>query len=322
MRAIEVTQYGDPEVLTVAERRKPEPDIGEVRIDVEAAGLNYADVMQRRGEYPDGPEPPFVPGMEVAGTVDATGEGVDYDEGTRVVAMAEHGYAEYATAPVQSLIEIPEELDFAEAAGFPVQFLTAYATLHTVGDLEAGERVLVHAAAGGVGTAAVQLADHANAEVFATASTQEKLELAEELGADHTVNYTEESFADAIDDVTDGEGVDLVLDGVGGETFDESLEALAHFGRIVAYGAASGVPGTVDTTRLLFGNYDVRGFHLGNTLDRDPGRVLRSIPDLQVLLAEGEFEVVVGDRYPLEDAADAHEALQGRETVGKVVLEP
>ncbi|WP_137287033.1 quinone oxidoreductase family protein [Halorussus salinisoli] len=323
MRTVQVTEFGDSGVLDVTDAEKPDPGPGEVRIEVEAAGVNFADVMQRQGNYVGGPEPTYVPGMEVAGTVDAAGEGVEREEGSRVVAMTGRGgYAEYALADADSLFEVPEAMSFAEAAGFPVQFLTAHAVLHEWGGLEAGERVLIHAAAGGVGTAAVQLASAAGAEVFGTASTDEKLELAERLGCDHPINYVEEDFREVVAEETDEEGVDLVLDGVGGETFARSLDVLSHFGRVVAYGAASGEPGEVDTTRLLFENKSVIGFHLGNSLQRNPQRILQSVPELQQMLADGDLEVVVGQRFDLEDAADAHAAIENRETVGKVVLEP
>ncbi|MFC4449946.1 quinone oxidoreductase family protein [Halorussus aquaticus] len=323
MRTVEVTEFGDSDVLELADAETPDPGPGEVRIEVEAAGVNFADIMQRRGHYVGGPEPTYVPGMEAAGTIDAVGEGVQREEGDRVVAMTGRGaYADYALADADSLFEVPESMSFAEAAGFPVQFLTAHAVLHEWGELEEGERVLVHAAAGGVGTAAVQLASAAGAEVFGTASTDEKLELAERLGCDHPINYEEEGFREVVEAETDGEGVDLVLDGVGGETFARSIDALSHFGRVVAYGAASGEPGEVDTTRLLFENKSVVGFHLGNSLQRDPKRILQSVPELQQMLASGQLEVVVGETFPLEDAAEAHTAIENRQTVGKVVLEP
>ncbi|WP_336037360.1 quinone oxidoreductase family protein [Halobacterium yunchengense] len=323
MHAIEVTEFGSDDVLERVERDRPEPGPGEVRIDVAAVGVNFADVMQRRGHYHGGPEPPYVPGMEAAGVVDAVGEGADAEVGDRVVAMLDGGaYAEYVTAPAFALFDVPEGTSFREAAGFPVQFLTAHHCLHEWGGLEADERVLVHAAAGGVGTAAVQLAALAGAEVFGTASTTEKLDLAERLGCDHPIDYTEDDFAEVVDGLTDGDGVDLVLDGVGGDTFRKSVDALSHFGRVVAYGAASGEPGTVDTATLLFGNKSVEGFHLGEAMRRDPERVYAAVPELSALLAEGDLEVVVGQTFDLADAAAAHRALENRETTGKVVLEP
>jgi NADPH2:quinone reductase len=195
MNVIQVEEYGSSDALTLAERERSVPPEGEVRVEVEAAGINFADIMQRRGDYPGGPEPPYVPGIEAAGTVDVVGDGVGLDEGQRVVAMTDGGaYAEYVTADPESLFPVPEEMSFAEAAGFPVQFLTAHGCLFEWGGLdgegnasadgsaegdERPERVLIHAAAGGVGTAAVQLADRAGAEVFGKASSEEKLALAE-----------------------------------------------------------------------------------------------------------------------------------------------
>jgi NADPH2:quinone reductase len=323
MDAIEVQSFGDADEIQVVEREVPEPGAGEVRIAVEAAGVNFADIMQRRGHYQGGPEPPYTPGMEVAGVIDAVGEGVEREEGERVVAMlGGDGYAEYAVASAQGLFDLPAEMSAAEAAGFPVQFLTAHNCLHEWGHLEEGERVLVHAAAGGVGTAAVQLAREAGAEVFGTASTAEKLDTAAALGCDHPINYVEEDFVERIDDLTDGEGVDLVLDGVGGETTARSLDALAHFGRMVSYGAASGTPGRPSTADLLFGNKTVIGYHLGQGIQRDPMRVLGAVPSLTELLAAGTLEVQVGHTFDLTAAADAHRAIEGRETSGKVVLEP
>jgi len=323
MQVIEVTEFGDASTLERVERERPDPGPGEVRIDVKAVGVNFADVMQRRGHYHGGPQPRYVPGMEAAGIVDAVGEGAEREDGERVVAMVDGGaYADYVTAPAVALFDVPEGTSFREAAGFPVQFLTAHHCLHEWGGLEADERVLVQAAAGGVGTAAVQLADAAGAEVFGTASTPEKLDLADRLGCEHPINYTDADFAEVVEDRTAGEGVDLVLDGVGGETFTRSVDALSHFGRVVAYGAASGEPGTVDTATLLFGNKSVEGFHLGRAMQRDPERVYQAVPELSKMLAAGELEVVVGQTFDLADAADAHRALENRETTGKVVLEP
>lgn len=322
MKAIEVTEFSGNDVLEATECDAPEPTDGEVRIAVEAAGVNFADIMQRRGHYQGGPQPSFVPGMEVAGTIDAVGEGVDRETGEQVVAMSDEGYAEYVTANAAGLFDVPESMSFEEATGFPVQFLTAHNTLFEWGELDGDERVLIHAAAGGVGTAATQLADEAGAEVFGTASTPEKLNLAERLGVGHPINYTETDFAEEVNDSTDGEGVDLVLDGIGGDTTAESLDCLSHFGRMVSYGAASGRPGEVDTGTLLFNNYTVYGYHLGQSMQRDPERVLNAVPHLTELLTSGDLEVIVGETFPLEDAVAAHEYIENRESTGKVVLKP
>ena len=324
MKAIEVTEYGDSDRLAVIDTDRPEPGPGEVRIAVEAAGINFADIMQRRGVYPGGPEPPYVPGMEAAGRVNAVGDGVDdVSEGDRVVAMVETGgYAEYAVANAEMLFPVPEAMSFEEAAGFPIQFLTAHSCLFAWGGLEEGESVLIQAAAGGVGTAAVQLASNAGAEVFGTASSQEKLELAAELGCDHPIDYTETDFREVIEEETDGEGVDLVLESVGDDVFERSLDAMAHFGRMVTYGVASGVPAEVSNRRLLFENKTVKGFHLGQAATHDPSSVMQAVPDLTEGLASGDLEVVVGESFALEDAADAHQYIEDRKSSGKVVLKP
>ncbi|ELY68518.1 quinone oxidoreductase family protein [Natrinema versiforme] len=324
MKAIEVDAYGDSDELSVVDVPTPEPDAGEVRIDIESAGINFGDIMQRRGHYPGGPDAPYVPGMEAAGTVDAVGDGVeDLSEGDRVVGMLDTGgYAEYVTAAADLLFPIPEAMSFDEAAGFPVQFLTAHACLFEWGGLEEGESVLVQAAAGGVGTAAVQLASNAGAEVFGTASTQEKLDLAAELGCDHPINYTETDFREVVDKETDGEGVDLVLESVGDDVFERSLDAMAHFGRMVTYGVASGVPAEVSNQRLLFENKTVKGFHLGQASMHDPSRVMQAVPELTEGLAGGDLEVILGESFALEDAAEAHQYIEDRKSSGKVVLKP
>ncbi|HKJ58407.1 MAG TPA: NADPH:quinone oxidoreductase family protein [Halobacteriales archaeon] len=321
MRAIEVPEHGSADSMRLVDHDVPEPGPGQVRIRAEAIGVNFADIMQRRGTYPGGPEPPYVPGFEAAGVVDAVGEGVDFAEGDRVVGYPDGGaYREYALCPEGALFDVPAEIDAAEAAGFPVQFLTAHNCLFEWGGLEAGERVLIHAAAGGVGSAAVQLASRAGAEVFGTASSDAKLEYVAALGCEYPINYVESDFAEEITRVTDGGGVDLVLDGVGGETHDRSYDALNHYGRVVAYGAASGTVPRPDVWELLFHNYSVVGFHLGQSMQHDPDRVLGAVPELTALLAEGDVEINVGASFPLEAAADAHRLIEDRENVGKVVL--
>ena len=323
MKAIEVTAFGDNDVIEVSDHDVPEPGPGQVRVEVKAAGINFADIMQRRGHYEGGPEPPYVAGMEVAGVVDAIGEGADREVGDRVMGFAEGGaFAEYALASAGGLLDAPEGMSFAEAAGVPVQFLTAHNCLFEWGGLEEGERVLVHAAAGGVGTAAVQLASNAGAEVFGTASTREKLDLAVELGCDHPINYTEVDFVEEVEEITDGENLDLVLDGIGGETSSESLDALREFGRIVCYGAASGMPGQLDTGELLFNNYTVYGYHLGRGMVKAPERVLSAVGPLNEGLASGDLEVIVGHEFDLGDAAEALQFIEDRKSSGKVVLKP
>lgn len=325
MRAVEVPEHGDSSVLTVTDRPAPEPGPEEVAIDVEAAGVNFADLERRRGTYPDGPSPPFVPGLEVAGRVTDAPPGSDFAVGDRVAALTSGGgYAAKATAPLERTFPIPDALSWAAATALPVQGVTAHNVLHEWGDLAAGERVLIHAGAGGVGSMAVQLADAVGATVFATASTAAKRERVRELGADLAIDYADPDtdVAERVLEHTDGEGVDLVVDGVGGDAFAASLEALAPVGRIVSFGMASGSVPTVATPRLFFANQSVVGYHLEHALEHVPDRVLEAVPSLLEHLETGRLSVVVDRTVPLADVRAAHDALDDRETTGKVVLEP
>ncbi|MFB6223875.1 MAG: zinc-binding alcohol dehydrogenase family protein [Haloarcula sp.] len=323
MRAIEITDHGTGGVLEVATKSQPAPGEHEVRIDVEAIGVNFADIDHRRGRYPDTPAVPYVPGMEAAGTITETGPGVERTVGDRVVALLETGaYAETIVAPTHRLFEIPDSVALHTAAGFPVQFLTAHYALHERGNITSDDRVLIHAAAGGVGSAAVQLAATTEAEVFGTASTTEKLALACDLGLDNPINYEDHDIVDEIDQLTNETGVDLVLDGVGGEAFYKSLDALAGFGRVVSYGVASGDIPAAATPRLLFENKSVLGFHLGHTFKHHPERVATVARQLLEQIAADDLEVVIDRTFPLADAATAHEYVENRESVGKVLLEP
>lgn len=356
MRAIRVSGYGGPEMLRIASVDTPEPGRGEVRIEVRAAGVNFADVEQRRGRYPDGPTPPYTPGLEVAGVVDAVGPGTlapipsavrGQDDGgdrpigaeaarsagggdalsvgDRVAAVLDAGgYAERAIASAARTVRIPPELSWPEAAAVPVQWVTAHNALHEWGRLEAGERVLVTAAAGGVGSAAVQLAVDAGVDgrVIGTASTPEKLDLIRRLGASRAIDYEREDVPATIDQYTDGAGVALALDGVGGRAFADAVEALAPGGRVVTYGMASGTVPTVATPRLFFANKSVIGYHLAEALERTPERVLAAVPRVIERLADGAVEVVLDETVPLEAAATAHRRLESRETAGKLVLLP
>lgn len=315
MKAICVTEYGDPDVLEVVEVETPSPGEGEIRVDVRAAGVNFADIEKRQGNYPDGPLPPYRPGMEIAGVVEATGAGVDLSVGDRVAALVSRGgYAEHAIAPTDAVISIPETLPFPEAAALPVQYLTAHNTLFEWGALEAGERVLVTAAAGGVGTAAVQLADAAGTTVVAVASTEEKRTLARQLGAARVIDY------DAIE--TEENRIDLALDGVGGQVFTNAVKTLSPGGRVITFGMASGRVPTVATPRLFFQNRSVIGYHLMEALHRNPDKVLGAVPSLFELISSGTVEIIVDEMAPLSEAVRVHERLQCRESRGKLVLVP
>lgn len=338
MNSILVQEYGGPDVLTVEERPAPEPGPGEVRIDVRAAGVNFADVEKRRGAYPEGPTPPYYPGIEVAGVVEATGPAADpvagettpvgtatdeLEPGDYVAAMVNGGgYAEKAIADAGRTIPVPPEVSWSEAAAIPVQWITAHNVLHEWGGLQSGEWVLVNAAAGGVGTAAVQLAAVADATVLATASTAEKRELARRLGATTAIDYEAEDVPGAIERHTDGQGIDLALDGVGGSAFSDAVEALTPGGRVVTYGMASGNVPTVATPRIFFENKSVIGYHLEEALGRTPARVLDAVDSVVDRIATDTAEVVVGQTFPLENVTAAHRDLQTRKSIGKLVLIP
>jgi NADPH2:quinone reductase len=280
--------------------------------------------MRRRNEYLEETPLPFVPGSEVSGVVAEVGVGAeDVSEGDRVMTLlGTGGYAEYVTAPAQNLILIPDGMDFEEAAAIPLQGLTAYHVLKTSGMLEEGESVLVHAAAGGVGTYAVQMAKLMGAGlVIATASTQEKLDLAKNLGADVLINYTEEDWPDQVRDVTGGKGADVILEMVGGDFIQNNLKCLAAFGRMVVYGKASGDRGTLAPVDLMLYNQVVAGFYLPRLMTR-PELIGSSLEEVLGWVASGDLELTIGARYSLDRAPEAHEALEGRQTTGKIVLNP
>ncbi len=325
MKAIQVSEFGEPGVLEYVEVERPSPGEGEVLVEVKAAGVNYADTMRRRNQYLEETPLPFVPGSEIAGVVAEVGADVqDAEEGDRVVMLlGTGGYAQYAVATGRNLIPIPEGMDFDEAAAVPLQGLTAYHVLKTSGMLKEGESVVVHAAAGGVGTLAVQMAKLMSAGlIIATASTQEKLDVAKDLGADVLVNYTEEDWPEQVRDATDGEGADVILEMVGGDFVQKNLECLAPFGRMVVYGSASGERGSLVPADLMLHNQIVAGFYLPRIMGGRPELVESSLEEILGWLASGELRLTIGARYPLEKAAEAHVALEGRQTTGKIVLNP
>ena len=322
MRAIHVTEHGGPDGLELVEIAAPEPGPGEVSVDVEAVGVNFADIKRRRGSSSRAHDLPFVPGIEAAGTVRGVGDGAGFEVGDRVAVFPRQGsYAEVVVTDADRVFALPAGLGFEAAAAFPVQVLTAHESLHACGALRPGDDVLVHAAAGGLGSASVQLAAARGATVFGTASTAEKRRFAERLGADHTVDYGAEDFREVVAAHTD-DGVDLVLDGVGGETFDRSLDAVRPFGRIVTLGSASGTDATPDAGRLRSDSVHVVGYHLSRAVDRFPERVHRAAAEVFGLHEAGGLEFVVGERFDLADAGAAHAHVERRESHAKVVLVP
>jgi NADPH2:quinone reductase len=315
MRAIQMQEFGGPEVLELVDMPVPEPADGEVLIKVNRAGLNYADTHQRTNSYLAKATLPLVPGSEVAGVREDTGE--------RVVAMCgTGGYAEYATAPGALTFPIPDGVDDAAALALLLQGLTAWHLYKTCARVQPGETVVVIAAAGGVGSLAVQLGKPLGAgRVIAVASSEAKRDLTLELGADAAVDAAADGLADRLIEANLGERVDAVFEMAGGQVFEECMAALAPFGRCVTYGIASEEPNTVQTGRLMRRSHAVVGFWLMHCIGR-PAMIDEALADLFARVASGELRVVVGGTYALADAAQAQVDLRERRTTGKVLLDP
>ncbi|MED1602484.1 quinone oxidoreductase [Alkalihalophilus marmarensis] len=327
MKAIQFTTYGGPEVLKMVELDKPNPEANEVIIKIEAIGVNYADTARREGQYVVPTPLPFVPGAEVAGIVDEVGSDVStVKAGDRVVTLLGSkkatGYAEYSIADERGLMPIPYGVSFEQAVALPLQGLSAYHILKTMGQLEEGDTVLVHAAAGGVGTIAVQLAKLMGAgKVIATASSKEKLELARELGADVLVNYTEDNWYEQVLEATNGRGVNVALEMAGGRVFIDTLKCLATFGRLVVYGVASGEQSPFNPSSLMARNQSVIGFFLPQIM-RKPRLLQSSMKELLDYVGSGQLKLQIGGTYALDEAAKVHQLMQGRKTTGKLILKP
>jgi NADPH2:quinone reductase len=315
MRAIQISEFGGPEVLQLVDLPVPEPGDGEVLIKVARAGMNFADTHQRENTYLAKAELPMIPGAEVAGTREDTGE--------RVVALCSYGgYAEYVTAPADLCFGIPDGVEDGAALAILLQGLTAWHLYRTSARIREGESVVIHAAAGGVGSLAVQLAKPMGAgRVIATASSEEKRALALELGADVAIDASPEGMKERIQEANGGRKVDIVLEMAGGEVFDQSLAALAPFGRLVAYGIASGENNTVTSGSLMRTSRSVVGFWLFHCVGR-PEMVDEALADLFARARRGELRVVVGNTYALSDAAQAQIDLKERRTQGKLLLDP
>lgn len=320
MRSIVVTAHGGPDTLALQDVPIPEPQAGQVRVRVAAAGVNYADIMQRNGLYPGGPKPPFGAGFEVSGVIDKLGDSVSgWSVGAPVVCFCESGYSEYVVAEAAHVLAKPPQLDFNQATVIPCQYLTAYHALCTLGRLDAGQTVLIHAAAGGLGVMMVQIARNKGARVIGTCGTDEKCALIKQLGCEHPVNYRREDFAARVKEISGGAGVDLVVESVGGDNFEPSLRCLKPRGVLITIGAASKQPAMVNAIELLANNWIVAGFHLFE-YTRDLAATMQAIRELYQWLDENKLTVIVNHALPLEQAGKVHEMVEGRQTTGKVVL--
>lgn len=320
--AVQVRRTGGPEVLEVTDVQLDRPGPRELLVDVAAAGVNYIDTYQRSGIYPM--ELPYTPGLEGAGTVTAVGSEVDeFAVGDRVAWQgAPGGYAQQALVPADIAVPVPEGVSDEAAAALLLQGITAHYLLNSTYQLSAGETVLVHAAAGGVGLLLVQLAKAKGARVIGTVSTTEKEQLARQAGADEVIRYTEQDFVAATRELTSGEGVPVVYDGVGASTYEGSLSCLRPRGLLALFGASSGPVPPIDPQRLNAGGslYLTRPKIMDYTRTREELQWRAS--ELLGAVRDGTLTVRVGQRYPLQQARNAHEDLEGRRTTGKVLLLP
>jgi NADPH:quinone reductase len=323
MRAIQMSEFGGPEVLKLVELPTPAPAPGEALIRVSRAGVNFADTHTRTNSYVQKATLPLVPGGEVAGIVVEAPADAAVKPGQRVVALTgDGGYAEYATAPAERCYPIPDELDEDTAVAILIQGLTAWHLYRTAGRVAPGESVVVHSAAGGVGSLAVQLGHPLGAgRLIATASSAQRREVALSLGADVAVDSEPEGLTERLIDANDGREVDVVFDMAGGEAFERSYRALAHFGRIVVCGISSQQPNEVRTGSLLRHSRTVSGFYLFHCLER-PAMVSDALADLFARAGRGDLGVLVGGTYALSEAARAQVDLRERRTTGKLLLDP
>ncbi len=301
--------------MSVEDTERPVPDADEVLIKTRAAGINYADIMLREGKYLFRPELPFTLGFEAAGTVESVGANVsNVQAGQRVLGMMRGGgYAEFSIAPSAQTFPIPDGMGFGEATVLLVQGLTAVGLLQ---DLKDGQTILVHAAAGGVGSLLVQLAKQKGARVLATASSEAKLEMAAELGADVGINYTEDGWVEKVLEATGGRGADLIIEMIGGEMGRKNLDCLAVKGRMIVYGAVTGEDFGISALGLLGKMQTVAGYNLNLETPQNIGAFT---VELMKSYGAGKLKISVSE-FPLENAVEAHNAIEGRKTTGKVVL--
>jgi NADPH:quinone reductase-like Zn-dependent oxidoreductase len=344
MRAVVITRHGPPEALQVEERPDPPVGPGEVRIAVKAAGINFADTLARIGLYPDAPKVPCVVGYEVAGEIESVGEGVDsHQVGDRVMAGTRfNGQAELLTVPADQALPLPKKLSFEEGAAFPVNYGTAYAALVVMGGLKEGERVLIHAAAGGVGTAATQVAHRIGAEIFGTASAS-KHDAIREQGVEHPIDYRNLDFAQEVQRITGGDGLDVIMDALGPTSFRKDYRLLRPGGRLIMYGlsevqSGSGkrdIPAALRSLArmpwatmpwwkslgVMNENKGIFGLNMLAWWDRE-GSLDRVTEPLLDGLNKGDLKPVVAEAFPFDRAPDAHRMIEERRNIGKVVLVP
>jgi NADPH:quinone reductase len=323
MRCVEISTPGSPEVLKLAERPDPVAGRGEVLIRVAAAGVNRPDVMQRRGLYPPPPGASDLPGLEVAGIVESVGDGVtEWHVGDRVCALVSGGgYATLCVAPVPQCLPVPAGMDLVTAAAIPETFFTVWTNVFDRGRLRSGEIALFHGGSSGIGTTAIQLASARGARVLATAGSDEKCRACEQLGAERAINYRTEDFVDVVKQLTQGRGVDLILDIVGGDYIPRDLASLAVEGRLVVIGFMGGDTATIDFRRVLGRRLTITGSTLRPRSVDEKGQIAAEVRrEVWPLLESGKVKPLIYRTFPLGDAAAAHRLMESSEHVGKIVL--
>ena len=323
MKAIEISEPGGPEMLRPCTRPVPEPGKGEVLVRVAAAGVNFPDVAQRRGNYPPPPGASDLPGLELSGEVAALGPGVTGPApGDAVCALVSGGgYAEYCAVPVPQCLPVPDGLDMVQAAALPETFFTVWTNLFDGGRLRAGETVLIHGGSGGIGTTAIQIARAFGARVFATARTKEKCAFCEELGAERGIVYAEEDFVAVVRELTEKRGVDLILDMVGGDYLARNVRALAVEGRLVQIAVREGAEATIPLGLLMVKRLVLTGSTLRPRTVAQKGAIADALErEVWPLLAEGSVRPVVHATFALDEAARAHALMESSAHIGKIVL--
>jgi NADPH2:quinone reductase len=319
MKAIIVSQYGGPEVLKYQDWDIGQPQQGQVLVKVEAAGVNFIDIYQRKGIYPQ--KLPYIPGLEASGTIEAVGPGVkDFKKGDRIAFLHEPGaYAEYALVNEEHLILLPSNFSFIEGAAFPLQGMTAHYLLHEFYTIQNGDFVLIHAAAGGMGLLLTQWATHMGAKVIGTVSSEEKALMAKKAGAFTTINYSTQNFPEEVKRITQNKGVPFIIDGVGKSTFPGNLEAAALRGHIVIFGSASGPADPISPNILMKKSLTLSGGSLFNyILDRK--EFLNRAQAVINGMEKGWLKLNIDKEIPLKEAFKAHQLLEGRQTKGKIIL--
>ena len=323
MKAIRAHEWCEPDGLVIDEVEGPTPKEGEVLIRVNSAALNFPDILLIAGKYQFKPPLPFTPGLEVAGTVEKLGSAVDrFRPGQRVIAQMQlGGFAEYAVAQVEAVQPIPDAMSDDEAASFPLVYQTSYFALAYRGQLQKGETVLVHSAAGGVGLSAVQIARALGAgKIIGTAGSDDKLQVIRDNGADVALNYQTEDFVEVVKRETGGRGADIIYDPVGGEVSERSTKCIAFEGRLIVIGFTSGKFPAFASNHILIKNYSVVGLHWGAYRQHNPKKIEQGWKELFALYEARKLKPVIGARYPMERVADAMKHLASRNAVGKIVL--